>query len=580
MTVKQKRSWLLVFFGAIFLSAGSAIFLWSTVPALYDGWRMQSWSSTEAKLLSANLDSSTSDGSTTYTATARYQYFVNGHLHENDRVAIHLGGDNIGDFQTETGHRLESYFASNKAVTVYYDPDSPNDSVLVRDQRWELIGFKTVFFLTFGGVGAVIIFFGLRGRRVNTAPAVQGKLWLEKPEWANNDIRSSAKTGMYFMWGFAIFWNLVSSPLLFNVEEIYRDEGLVVLVALIFPLIGLGLLAYAIKLSLQWRRFGVTPLRMDPFPGAIGGDVGGEIKVNLRYDPRMRCDVTLSCIHSYVSGSGKNRSRRESIKWQDSGYAKIIPGSNSVRLQFRFTVPEGLPQSEQKSDSYYLWRLDIESELPGTDLSRSFEIPVFDVDEKQSSLVIDSVSYQPAGMVDSPVESLLPIVNSSPSSLELYYPMMRKPITSLMGIVFGGLFAGTGIFLWIEAAQEGFMLYIMSAVFSLFGGIICIAGIYSLFNSLRVRFDGKAIHVVRKFMGLSLKKLQLPYSSITDITTEKGSSSTQKGSKHQIQYDVIAHTAEGKFVLAEHLTSHSKAMRVVEYFQQRIGIESVSLDFE
>jgi len=572
MQTKRHRSWGLALFGLIFLSVGMGFLVAIVLPALYDGYRMQSWPGTQGYLISASLDSHHSDNSTTYTAKALYQYQVAGHSYENDRVAIHAGGDNIGDFQETTGRMLQSHFSSRQSVMVYYNPNDPADSVLIREQRWEMIGFELIFFVAFGGFGATALYLGLRGEKVNTGTGVEGKLWLEKPEWADNRIRSNAKSSVYAMWGFAFFWNLISMPVAFNIDTIYREEGMLAGIVLVFPLIGMALLGYAIKSTLAWRRFGITPLSMDPFPGIIGGDVGGEILVNMPYDPAMHCEVTLSCIHSYISGSGKNRSRHESVKWQDSGYARIIRGSlNRIHLQFKFTVPEDLPQSEKYSDSYNLWRLNINSELPGSDLSRSFEIPVFKVPDQKSSITVDSPSFRSTGTARISAVSLLPVVKSSGTTLELYYPMLRRPLTHLMGLVFGGFFAGIGVFLWTEAAKEGAMLYFMSSIFSLIGGGIVLAMIYALFNTLRVRFDGRNIHIVRRFLGLSVKKTTLAYNTIFDIIEQKSGTSTQNGNIHQIQYDVIAQTAKEKTVLAEHLDSHSKAKLVAEHFLQLVG---------
>lgn len=374
------------------------------------------------------------------------------------------------------------------------------------------------------------------------------------------------------MLAFAFFGNLISFPFAFNIDTFYRDAGVVAGVVFLFPLIGVVLLVYAIRSTLEWRRFGATPLNMDPFPAVIGGDVGGEILVKLPNDPAMRCEVTLSCIHSYMSGSGKNRSRHESVKWQDSGYARIIrDGSSRTRLQFKFTVPDDLPQSENISDSYYLWRLNIKSELPGPDLLRSFVIPVFRMPDQKSTITVDSPSYRPIGTARLSAASLLPVVRGSGSTLELYYPVLRRPFSHMMGFIFGGFFAGIGLFLWTEAAREGAMLYFMSSIFILLGGGTMLAMIYALFNTLWVRFDGRNIHTVRRFFGLSVLQTTLAYNTITDIFEHKTSSSTQNGNTHHVLYDVIAQTAQGKIVLAENLDSHSKARLVIEHFQKLIG---------
>ena len=79
---------------------------------------------------------------------------------------------------------------------------------------------------------------------------------------------------------------------------------------------------------------------MDPYPGAIGGHVGGYIQVKKldyrRASEAQTLSLKLECIHSYVSGSGKNRSRRESIKWAERGRPEIENASEGVNLAFLF----------------------------------------------------------------------------------------------------------------------------------------------------------------------------------------------------------------------------------------------------
>lgn len=180
MQTKQERSWSLVVFGFIFFVAGTGFLIAFVFPALHDGYRMQSWHGTQGDLLSASLDSHRSDNSTTYTAKARYQYKVAGRSYENDRIAIYTGGDNIGDFQVTTGRMLQSQFANKPPVMVFYNPVDPSDSVLIREQRLEMIGVELIFFVAFGGIGAVVIYQGLRGKTVNAGPEIEGKLWLKK----------------------------------------------------------------------------------------------------------------------------------------------------------------------------------------------------------------------------------------------------------------------------------------------------------------------------------------------------------------------------------------------------------------
>jgi len=576
--IKTERSYGLALFGLPFFLVGAGFLIWSVIPALYDGWRMQAWPSVSGSLTHADLIASHSDGSTTYRAEARYTYNILGRQFTHDRVAINSGGDNIGDFQEKLGRRLERLHRQGQPVAIFYDPADPQDAVVNRDLRWGLLGFKLIFVLVFGGVGAGLIFWGFRGKKTVDTPEAKDKPWLARPEWQDGVLRSGAKTGMYAIWGFAIVWNLISTPAAFMVMDAWRKEGAVALLILLFPLVGIGLFYWAIKLTREWKRFGVTPLTMDPFPGAIGGDVGGEIHVNTPYKPGMVARVTLTNIYSYVSGSGKNRSRKESAKWQDDGYARITPQSNGIDLQFRFVVPEGLHESEEAASSYYFWRLNVGLQLEGVDLDRSFEVPVYSTGETSAHIRINSSDERPVGVAKVTAESLLPITKAGNNKV-IYYPMLRKPGQSLVLLLFGSIFAGAGIFLWGQAAKEGFMLYLMAVVFGLVGWGIVLGAVYTAFNSLKVTLDGRHIMSTRSFLGFPVNRYEYQYADVLSVEAREGMKS-RSGNKHSIEYSIVARLPGKKITLAEHLDSASDKDRVIEYFENELLQSGTTFEIE
>jgi hypothetical protein len=81
----------------------------------------------------------------------------------------------------------------------------------------------------------------------------------------------------------------------------------------------------------------------------------------------------------FVSGSGKNRTTHEAILWQHCAAAHNEPGSRGTRLIFRFDVPDGLHPSDavREGSKYCLWRLNRKASMPGIDISRDYEIPVY-----------------------------------------------------------------------------------------------------------------------------------------------------------------------------------------------------------
>jgi hypothetical protein len=404
---------------------------------------------------------------------------------------------------------------------------------------------------------------------VNTSPEVVDKPWLKNPDWKDGKVRSGAKTGMKAIWFFALIWNLISAPLLFQFMDIWQQKGAVALVALLFPLVGLGLLWWAIKLTLEWRKFGRTPMKMDPFPGSIGGDVAGEIFLSMRHDPAQVYQVTLSCLYSYVSGSGKNRSRHEKVIWQDSGYARSALDMVGVKLAFRFQVPAGLEETDDKEESdYHLWRLNLHAEMDGADLDRDFEIPVYATSETARRISVLSAKEQPLGVRPQTIESILPISDKG-RYIQVRYPMFRKPLQSAGVLLFGAIFGGVSLFLLGLAEKEGMMIYFMAAIFGLFSVGIKLGGVYMTLNSLLVTLDGQKLTSLRSILGIPVSNKIIHYDDVLSVISKKGST-TQNGKKHKINYRIVATHAGGEVTLAEQLDSHSKANQAIEYFKARL----------
>lgn len=568
-TVK-KRSWIAIIFGLVFFFAGVGFLFILVIPDIHDGWRMQSWHSTQATLLSASLKRHSSDGSDSYNAIAQYEYIVNGSLYKNNRVSISTDADNIGGYQQNLGNKLKYHIQENLKITIWYNPEKPSEAIINRDLRWGLLAFKMIFVIAFGGIGFLIAFYSYRTKKSKSSQYIKNSPWLERKEWINGTIKSNAKLGMMGLWFFAAFWNAISFPIaLTAVPDILAKKEYAGLFVLLFPLVGFGLLYWAIKKTLEWKRFGVTPLTMDPYPGSINGQVGGQIKINSIYNPNISYKVTLSCIYSYVTGSGKNRSHHESVKWQDEGYAQVKPMANHINVEFCFDVPNNLPVSESPSDNYNFWRLNLEAKMEGTDLNRIFEIPVYNLKQQSAHINFKSPEVFPSGIEKTTATSLLPLTQTG-NTKELYYPMLRNALSNFSGILFGSIFAGVGVFLWQQGAREGFMLYFMSTIFTSIGVGVVLSAIYMAFNSLHIKMDGMNLYYKRKFLFFNLVEKIIPYANITSINYKK-SSTGKSGNKNTIHYRIVAKSQGKKYMLAENINSSSKKDLVIEYFNKEFS---------
>ena len=538
-----------------------------------DAWQMQGWQPVRAQLSSAGYETHSGDDSDTYEAYARYHFNYNGQVYYGDRVGLSSGADNIGDYQTDMGGRLSRAMSRGDSIVVFVNPADPTESIIDPGVRWGLVGFKSIFLLVFGGVGLGLIIFTFKAPKEKdyAAPEYRDAPWLANDEWQGTGIRSNSRATMWATLGFAALWNLISAPLPFIVyDELVEKQNYVALIGFLFPLLGLFLLVWAIRRTLEWRRFGPAPVALDPFPGAIGGHVGGTIDLRLPYDPGAKFELTLTSLHSYVSGSGDDRKRRESAKWQDSQVAQAASGASGTRLSFRFDVPENLNESDadQSQDTYNLWRLNLKAELPGTDVDRDYEIPVYATAEQSQNLAGFSPEQSKAAQAELDEAAIRKLfeISHGVKGRTMTYPMGRHLYNGIVGFLIGAFFAGAGYFLVQESHA------VMGSIFGFVGGVIVLSSLYYAFNSLEIVQGATHISTVRRVLGIPVKRMQMRRDEFVKFT-RKSSFQTQSGGKHVMHYTVYAHDKQGqKLVVGEGFTGASKAEAAMQLIGREFGL--------
>ena len=556
---KPRRHWLMVLFGLPFAAGGIAVLVFQVLLTIADTWRAQSWQQGEARLVSASLESRRGDDATTYRANARYTYDYRGRDYNSDRVTISNAGDNIGSFQQDLARRLIRAREAGRPVPVWINPADPREAVLNRDFRWGVLALSLGLGVAFTGVGGSLAWFGLRGRARRAAAAATStsdKPWLLRPEWAGPEIRSSG--GAKIAWIMAVLWNAIAAPIGVMGMLEFLDGNKPAAFALLFPLVGAGLLAWAIRETLAWRRFGAALLVMDPYPGAIGGQVGGTVDVRLPYDAQLTFRTSLTCVYSRISGSGKNRRRSERVVWQTDGAAHTAPRPGHTRLEILFDVDEGLPPSDPKEESaYHLWRLCVEADLPGVDFERVFEIPVFPTGASSRALRRLSTEHRAAAAERARLIKQVLDVRHVPGGIELYFPPFRNPLARVLGLVFGSGFLAVGVL-------AGDAPLLMRVIFGLVGGGIAAASLYNLLIALRVRIDQAGIRTERRLLGVPAGGVTLPRHEIACLTL-KQSYSAHSGGKHTVFFKLQAQVAGGRAVKIGHnLAGRETAKQVLE----------------
>jgi hypothetical protein len=397
------------------------------------------------------------------------------------------------------------------------------------------------------------------------------KPWLKRKEWRGPSIASQNKSTMWIAWGCAVFWTAIAFPLSIVEFQRYQQGESGLLFLLIFPLIGLGLFAWAITSTLTWRRFGKTPLTLDPYPGAIGGQVGGTLDINLPYDGKVAFNTTLTCLHVSFSGSSiSSSSRSERVVWESEGYAYTQRSTKGTRLELLFDVDDKLPASDFKNrSSYHVWRLRVKAKMPGTDFNRIYEIPVFPTGEQAAHLHALSTDHQAAE--EKRTQGIEKVLNISkiPGGVELYYPPFRHVLNKVIWMVFGGFLLGLSILM----GQQGVSLTVQILLGGL-GALAVFISVYTLLVSLWVRIDHAVVHTQRRLLGYAVVNKRVPRDQVAGLALKLINNSAV-GSEHKTYYNLEIHTHSGDTVtIGFNIVGRDTAKEVLESLSLLTNIEA------
>ena len=368
--------------------------------------------------------------------------------------------------------------------------------------------FLSVFALTFGGFGIAMGVFVVEGRKkariaLDLRTAHPSEPWYWREEWAAGAVMSGAKNTMVFAWFFSILWNLISLPLLFILlPEILEKGNYPALLGLLFPLVGIGLLIWAIRETVEWRKFGKSVFRMNSVPGVIGGELSGTVNVAASFDPAQVFDASLTCINRRTTGAGKTTSTTETVLWQekiDPVRPFAQPEAMGSAVPVRFQIPYDCEQTNDTNpNNRILWRLEIHAAVAGIDYDAKFEVPVF-----------RTPASRPAGMEDMepPPENFQPSAEAgitfdvSPTGGTIIVVRPARARGSLVAMtLFTLLWTGVIVLLVTLGAPVVFII-----AFSLFEILFLFALLQLGFGSSRIVIEGDSVTVENSILGIPMK---------------------------------------------------------------------------
>lgn len=403
----------------------------------------------------------------------------------------------------------------------------------------------------FLAVGLGIILFGRWAMRVH---AEEKKLearypdepWRWRTEWANGRIQGGSRSELAFVWMFAVFWNAVSFPVFFfGWDELARKDPMVLALVALFPLVGLGLLWWAVRVALRHLKYGTSELRLRSTPGVVGGRLEGDVYCRVSHIPRTGVRVALTCTRQVPDSDGTS----EKLIWEAEktiSAGALGRDSRGMRIPVEFIIPSDRDESKKSigNESGIEWRLNVHAEAEGIDFAAQFEVPVFRTSESRDDVSEDDHDAGVFGRkgVDFDPSQASFIVRASPlGGTEYYFPPGRNR----------GAAVGLSIFLIIWLAALAPMLHFgipwfFIAIWGLFALLMLYIALAMWIEKAWIRVEDGRISVGSS-MPLSGGTKALVFSEIDRIQTAIGMSQTGSATQRaKAWHDIEIHPKHGK----------------------------------
>jgi hypothetical protein len=378
-------------------------------------------------------------------------------------------------------------------------------------------------------------------------------------------IPGNTQSSLRTAWLFGIFWNLISTPLLFIIPgELERNR--LAAIGFLFPIVGAGLLAWAVMTTLRWRRFG--PSRFEMSPATVGGQLSGTIHTRFSDVQSLRVTLKLTCLDRITRGSGEDRDTRENILWREEytvAEGQVGLGGLGASIPVRFAIPPDARETTAVGQSNgIVWVLSAEASLPGVDFKEDFDVPVRR-DEPTGTVASTSTdafahAREPISPMDLAASGIR--ITPTPEGTEYYFAAARNA-SFATGIMFftilwtGALWlqytlAFPRIFVIVTGAVELLLIFIVFEVW---------------FGATTVTIGSEAVHRRHAILGMGNTRV-IPKRNITRLDLHISMQSTGRSGTPYYELRAMLDTRR-----RTHLGDGIRNKRHAEWLVQRMRSE-------
>lgn len=535
----------------------------------------QKWVEMPAVIQTAKLERHESDDSTTYKAVATYTYELAGRQYTGDRVSLHSGSDNIGDFQRDAYTELKRHLDAGTPFRCYVNPNDPQESVLYRHLRWEMMLVFAVFAAVFGSVG-VGMFVGAWAQRYRPATTPAGQVpddqpWCVRTDWAAGRIPADcAAVVVPVMSVLTIWWILVSLPLMVALPVMFEEAGTRwVWLALVVPAIGAVLVLVTLYQAVRRRKFGESVFEMACTPGVVGGPLAGVVRIPADVRPDDGFRIALCCLRRTKDSDDKVQ---ESAVWNDEQQVTRTlddgrPGETAVPVLLALPY-DAKPSSPPSDETGIRWSLTVAAEVPGVNFQAEFDVPVFKTADSRANFQLDP---ELAGdyLSQPDVASLLAAdgIGLEPlgaGGVRLVFGALRNPG---MAITLGLFTAGWTAVVWLLLHLGAPIVF--PIVFGLLDLVLIWITLNLWFYRSVVEASSQGLYVRGGWLGLGIGRLFPP-----DVITRFEAKQNMSSGRHVWNTIYVHFKARLKRTVATSIGSRAVERAVIDELETALGRKS------
>jgi len=249
------------------------------------------------------------------------------------------------------------------------------------DRKWEQAALAVSIALACGGAGVGAAWWVRYHARAadhseRLRAANPDAPWMWREDWAAGEVRTSAQRDANRLMIIAIAWCVVTFPIVFIVpHRALRNADYFALPSLIFPLVGVVMLAWAMRLRRRIRQYGESRFVITSVPGQIGGSLTGSIHIDKLLAAGERVALELACINRTTRGFWHNLTVWDRILWR-ADQTSMSDSSGSIRVAFLIAA-DCRPTDDSNPKNRIVWRLSAKAPGAAGGYRAEFEVPVF-----------------------------------------------------------------------------------------------------------------------------------------------------------------------------------------------------------